>query len=165
MTFSLYPLTDEHRAWLRDFLTEHWGSHMMVSRGRLYDASADHAVAAVQAADMFGDAPVIGVATYTIDGAHCELTTIRSVQEKIGVGGALIAAVKDAARAAGCEDIWLITTNDNLNALRFYQKRGFRIAAVHVNAMDISRRLKPSIPLIGLDGIALRDEIELEIEL
>jgi hypothetical protein len=57
----------------------------------------------------------------------------------------------------------LITTNDNVAALRFYQKRGFTLAALHKNALEQSRRLKPQIPLLGLDGIPLRDEIELEI--
>ncbi len=137
----------------------------MVSRGRLYDASVNPAFAAVADADMFGDAPVIGVATYEIVGKRCELTTLHSVREKTGVGTALIDAVKDAARAAGCSALWLITTNDNLHALRFYQRRGFRITAAHIDAMRVSRRLKPSIPMMGMDGIPLRDEIELEIDL
>jgi RimJ/RimL family protein N-acetyltransferase len=76
---------------------------------------------------------------------------------------ALIEAVKNTARAAKCKRLWLITTNDNLNALRFYQKRGFVLVAVHRNALEISRQLKPEIPLFGADGIPLRDEIELEM--
>jgi hypothetical protein len=57
----------------------------------------------------------------------------------------------------------LITTNDNLHALGFYQKRGFRLVAVHSNALAASRKIKPSIPDFGMHGIPLRDEIELEI--
>jgi hypothetical protein len=57
----------------------------------------------------------------------------------------------------------LVTTNDNLNALRFYQKRGFVLVAVHRNALEVSRKLKPEIPLVGMDSIPLRDEIELEM--
>jgi hypothetical protein len=57
----------------------------------------------------------------------------------------------------------VITTNDNLDALRFYQRRGFRLAALHRGAVDDSRaRLKPQIPPIGDHGIKLRDELELE---
>jgi hypothetical protein len=59
--------------------------------------------------------------------------------------------------------MWLITTNDNMAALRFWQKRGFMLVAVYTNALEQSRKLKPEIPLIGLDGIPLRDEIELEL--
>jgi RimJ/RimL family protein N-acetyltransferase len=71
--------------------------------------------------------------------------------------------VKEVAVASGCERLWLITTNDNTPALRFYQKRGFQLVAIHRNALEHSRRLKPQIPLLGLNGIPLRDEIELEM--
>jgi ribosomal protein S18 acetylase RimI-like enzyme len=54
------------------------------------------------------------------------------------------------------------TTNDNLNALRFYQRRGFRIMGVHPGAVNEARRLKPSIPAIGAYGIPICDEIDLE---
>ena len=73
-----------------------------------------------------------------------------------------MAAVACAAREAGCTRLWLITTNDNLDALQFYQRRSFRIAAVHSNAAEQTRRLKPTIPLVGDHGIPIRDEIELE---
>jgi ribosomal protein S18 acetylase RimI-like enzyme len=55
--------------------------------------------------------------------------------------------------------------NDNLHALRFYQKRGFVLVALHRNALEASRKLKPEIPLVGIDGIPIRDEIELELVL
>jgi ribosomal protein S18 acetylase RimI-like enzyme len=79
------------------------------------------------------------------------------------VGTALINAVIEAARRQGCTRVWLITTNDNLHALRFYQKRDFVLVAVHANAVARARQIKPEIPLIGRDGIPIRDEIELEL--
>jgi len=85
--------------------------------------------------------------------------------QAVGSGTALMEAVAAAARDAGCRRVWLITTNDNLRALRFYQRRGFRLAALHRDALDRSRELKPSIPDVGLDGIPLRDELELELTL
>ena len=57
----------------------------------------------------------------------------------------------------------MITTNDNLNALRFYQKRGFELVAVHPHAVDEARRIKLEIPMLGEDEIPIRDEIELEM--
>jgi hypothetical protein len=39
------------------------------------------------------------------------------------------------------------------------------LVAVHRNALDISRELKPEIPQLGIDGVPLRDEIELEMML
>jgi len=108
---------------------------------------------------------LIGFACYHIEGDTCELVTLDSMREGIGVGSALIAVVAAAAQSAGCKRLWLITTNDNLHALGFYQKRGFVLVAVHRNAMQVTRQLKPLIPLIGDNGIPLRDEIELEIML
>ena len=83
-----------------------------------------------------------------------------------GVGSALLAEAGRIARAAGCTRLWLITTNDNVDALRFYQRRGFRLTQVYAGAVDDARaRLKPQIPETGDYGIPLRDEIELELRL
>jgi GNAT superfamily N-acetyltransferase len=103
-----------------------------------------------------------GLITYHLDSAECEIVTLDSLKEGYGIGSALIEAVKREALNAGCARLWLITTNDNTPALRFYQKRGFAIKAVYPNALENSRRLKPEIPEIGIDGIPIRDEIELE---
>ena len=68
------------------------------------------------------------------------------------------------AEASGAHRLWLITTNDNVDALRFYQRRGYRLARVDAGAVDRSRAaLKPAIPEIGAHGIPLRDELELEL--
>jgi ribosomal protein S18 acetylase RimI-like enzyme len=75
----------------------------------------------------------------------------------------LIEGVKSTAVSKKCRRIWLITTNDNTSGLRFYQKRGFVLSALYRNALEQSRELKPEIPSVGLDGIPLRDEIELEL--
>jgi GNAT superfamily N-acetyltransferase len=106
---------------------------------------------------------LVGVLTYILDGDQCEVLTLHVDQRGQGVGSALLATVRRVAAEASCSRLWLITTNDNVDALRFYQRRGFRLAALHVGAVDDSRaRLKPEIPLIGAYGIALRDELELE---
>lgn len=52
-----------------------------------------------------------------------------------------------------------MTTNDNLDALRLYQRHGFRLAALRPGAVDRSRHLKPDIPAIGAYGLPLRDEL------
>jgi GNAT superfamily N-acetyltransferase len=109
---------------------------------------------------------VAGVLTYVLDGASCEVLTLHAEPRLAGAGTALIAAVRELAARAGCRRLWLITTNDNVDALRFYQRRGFRLAALHAGAVDDSRaRLKPEIPEIGDHGIPLRDELELELDL
>ncbi|MCB9422015.1 MAG: GNAT family N-acetyltransferase [Ardenticatenaceae bacterium] len=158
-TFDIRSVDEIDPQRIINFLERRWGSQMVVSRGKLHDAAALPGFFACH------HERVIGLATYHIVDAACELVTLDSEVEEIGVGSALIDAVKKAAVAAGCHRLWLITTNDNLPALGFYQKRGFRITAVHANALEQSRQLKPQIPHTGLDGIPLRDEIELELPL
>jgi len=107
-----------------------------------------------------------GIVTYAVRGDACEVVTLHSYRPRRGVGSALMDAARAAAVAAGCRRLWLITTNDNVDALRFYQRRGFRLAKLHPGAVDDSRaRLKPGIPKLGDHGIPLRDELELELEL
>ncbi len=62
----------------------------------------------------------------------------------------------------GCRRLHVVTTNDNVDALRFYQKRGFVLCELRRDAITAGRRLKPTIPWLGTYGIPLRDELELE---
>jgi GNAT superfamily N-acetyltransferase len=156
---SVRPLEDRDRPWARASLEETWGSVMVASRGRLQDASI---LAGFVAED--GGRPV-GLATYRVDGDDCELVSINSARERRGAGAALLEAVAGAARAAGCSRVWLITTNDNLHAMRFYQRRGWDLVALHRDAMARSRELKPEIPERGEEGIPIRHELEFELRL
>ena len=140
-------------------MLEHWGSNRVVSRGVIYYPQNLPGFVALLNGEK------VGLATYNIVNESCEIVTIDSMHPSTGVGTTLIESVKDVAIRSGCKRLWLITTNDNTNALRFYQKRGFVLVAVHRNALDQSRKLKPEIPSIGNDGIPLRDEIELEMML
>ncbi len=155
--FEVRPLEPGDRAWVADLLTGHWGSTAVVSRGRVHRADTLPGFAALL------DGQPVGLVTYHVEGEACEIVSLDSLAGGKGVGTALIEAVRRVAVEAGCRRLWLITTNDNLAALRFYQKRGFRLVAVHRDALDVSRRLKPEIPLLGIDGIPLRDEIELDL--
>jgi GNAT superfamily N-acetyltransferase len=153
------PLNIADREWVSEFMLELWGSNKVVSRGVVYYPQDLPGFVAMYAGEK------AGLVTYNIKGTSCEIVTINSIRPFAGVGTALIEAVKNIALQSGCKRLWLITTNDNMNALRFYQKRGFVLVAIHRDALDISRKLKPEIPLIGNDGIPLRDEIELEMML
>ena len=154
---SIRPKNLEDSDWIEQLLVREWGSKMIVSRGILHDATGVPAFIAKL------DGKPVGLATYRFDENQCELLTLNSERENLGVGTALVNAVSGSAREKNCKRLWLITSNDNLNAVRFYQKRGFALACVHRNAMHLSRKLKPSIPEIGIDGIPLRDEIEMEL--
>jgi len=116
------------------------------------------------------DGPPLGLLTYRLHpgagpGPDCEIVTLNADPPGRATGTALVTEVRAVAEAAGCRRIWLVTTNDNLGALAFYQKRDFRLVAVHPGAVDRARRLKPEIPAAGEHGIPLRDEIELELTL
>jgi GNAT superfamily N-acetyltransferase len=111
------------------------------------------------------DGQLLGMLTYVPghDRRQCEILTLHAGQQWRGAGTALIEAVGQLARRQGCTRLWVITTNDNVDALRFYQRRGFCLVRVHRGAVDRSRAaLKPEIPAVGAYGIPLRDEIELE---
>ena len=107
-----------------------------------------------------------GVLTYVLDPPACEILTLHSTVRWRGTGTALIDAVRRLAVGAGCRRLWLVTTNDNVDALRFYQRRGFHLRALRPGAVAAARRsLKPEIPDVGDHQIPLRDEIELAMAL
>lgn len=153
------PLAEADRTWANHLIAGRWGSTQMVTRGVLHDVTRLPGLVAWRAGER------AGLLTYHLAGDSCEIVSLDSLVEGAGVGSALIAAAQEMARAAGCQRVWLVTTNDNLPALRFYQKRGFRLVAVYPGAVDKARRLKPEIPAVGLEGIPLRDELELELAL
>jgi N-acetylglutamate synthase-like GNAT family acetyltransferase len=149
----------EDRPAVTAFLRDHH-TQRIARRGELVDASAHPAVVA------WADGQVVGVATYVVTGAVCELLTLHAATRFTGTGSQLVAAVRDTARDAGCRRLRVVTTNDNVDALRFYQRRGFRMAQLRPGAVDTSRKhLKPEIPPLGDYRIPLRDEIELELDL
>ncbi|MEV5709042.1 GNAT family N-acetyltransferase [Actinoallomurus sp. NPDC052274] len=152
------PLSPEDLPWMRELFTERWGGVVSVSRGVAHDTTALPGFVAHL------DGVRAGVVTYRPDGRECELVTLDSVRQGTGVGTALVDAVAAAARAADAVRLWLVTTNDNLRALRFYQRYGFDLAVLHRDAVARSRALKPSIPATGLDGIPIRHELELELD-
>jgi ribosomal protein S18 acetylase RimI-like enzyme len=150
---------DEHRPWLAELLAREWGSPRIISRGKMHDALNLPGFVA-----MAAGAPV-GVITYELAHGEAEIVTLNSRSEKQGVGTALVNAVQEAAISAGCRRLWLVTTNDNTDALGFYQRRGFRVVAIHKDAVTAARRQKPEIPMTGAHGIPIRDELELEMRL
>lgn len=163
--FHIRPLHDKDRNWVAHFMDEHWRSTKLVSRGRVFYGHLLPGFAAFRCAADQNHGKAIGLLTYHVENQCCEVLTLDSLEEGIGVGSALIDAVKTAALHNGIKRLWLITTNDNLYALRFYQKRGFRIGHIHHNAIEEARKLKPQIPILGFHSIPIRDEIELYVNL
>jgi ribosomal protein S18 acetylase RimI-like enzyme len=105
---------------------------------------------------------IIGLITYLIRHKEMEITSLNSFIKNQGIGTLLINKVIETAKQAGIKRLWLITTNDNTKAIEIYKKRGFRIVKIHEGTIAESRKLKPTIPLYGNDGIEIRDEVEME---
>ncbi len=167
--FTIRPLERADREWVAHFLDERWGTTQIVSRGRAVYGHLLPGFMAERSAEAETDAPQdmapaenIGLITVHIGDKECEITTLDSLDEAMGVGSALVEAVEEWVREAGIKRLWLVTTNDNLDALKFWQKRGYELVSVHRNAIAEARRIKPQIPITGLNGITIRDEIELE---
>ncbi len=130
----------------------------MVSRGRMFDVLEHPGFIAES------DGEWLGYATYEVAGDELELTVLESLTTERGVGSALLAAWVGTARERAATRAWLVTTNDNINALRYYQRRGFVLVALHRDSVTEARRtLKPEIPETGNDDIPIRDELELEL--
>ncbi len=148
---------------MEETLVRRWGAPEIVSRGRRHEAAGLEAMVAEVGS---GRAAVpVGLATYRVEGDETELVSLDALVEGRGIGTALLAAVAERAGGEGCRRLWLVTSNDNLDALRFYQRRGMRLVAVHRGGVDRARAVKPQIPEVGAFGIALHDEIELELDL
>ena len=117
--FYIRPLNSDDREWVLQFITEHWGADMVVAHGVIYYPHDLPGFVAVQEEER------VGLVTYRIKGDSCEIVSLDSIRPSIGIGTALIEAVKEVARQSGCSRVWRITTKANMNALRFYKKRGF----------------------------------------
>ena len=159
LTFHVRLVDRADRPWVLDMVLE-WGSDFVVSRARkIYPQDLPGFCATAPSGER------LGLATYEIAGEECQVVTLHALRQWTGIGTALLAAVRKAATLAGCRRLWLITTNDNLDALRFYQRRGMHLVAVRGDLQDVARRLKPQMPLVGNYGIPIRNEIELEMSL
>jgi len=100
---------------------------------------------------------------YDVVNSECEVVAIISTEVGRGIGRALMEAVREHAVAAGCRRLWLITTNDNSRAFRFYQLWGMDLCCFHRHGVRRSRKVKPLIPERGTDGIPLDHELEFEM--
>ena len=156
MIDKIEKISKETRNIVNQFFIDNWFSTDMSVRGEIIDATK------LDGFLLQEDSKIIGLATYTFFNDICEIVSLDSKRENIGIGSALLKEVEKAAVDNDCKKMRLITTNDNMRALQFYQKRGYCLSKIYPNAMDEVRKVKPNVPVIGDNGIPLRDEIELE---
>ena len=151
------PVSDGDRPMLSWLVAELWGSEAVAVHGTVF-----------QPAELAGfiaerSGRLTGLLTYHVAGDVLEIVTLNAIERRVGIGTLLIEAAVGKARRCGGREIRLTTTNDNIDALRFYQRRGFRLAELRPGAVDRSRQEKPQIPTVGSYGIPLHDEIDLTL--
>lgn len=156
--FKIREINKKDKRWIKNFLKHEWGSERIVSKNKIYYPAEFPGFVTVK------DKKYLGLIIYEVKNKKIQILVIESIIKRSGIGTALIARVRKEAKKLKCKKLWLNTTNDNVDALRFYQRRGFSIKAIYPDAVTYERKkLKPEIPLIGDHGIPIRDEIELEI--
>ncbi|WP_342575949.1 GNAT family N-acetyltransferase [Solibacillus sp. FSL K6-1781] len=149
-------INSENKDKVISFFKEHWGSSEMIISSGIYKC---------ENLDGFiyeENLQIVGLITYVIKYDEIEIISLDSILEGKGIGTVLIEKVENVAKQKQINIVSLVTTNDNLSALRFYQKRGYRITSIIPDAVNEARKIKASIPLIGNDGIPLNDELELK---
>ena len=156
MAIQIKRITLEDKKTVLEIVQTLWGDEAIIVHGEVFHTSE---LAGLKATE--GD-KIIGILHYQLEEEECEILTLASIKQKQGVGSSLIAEVEKIAKNHGCRVLNLTTTNDNLHALGFYQRRGFHLAALYPGQITITRKLKPTIPEIGNDNIPIRDELRLE---
>lgn len=156
MGIKIRKINSSDLEWIRNLFINNWGSDFIVSRGKIQKPENLEGIIAEENGEK------VGLATVDIDNNEMELVTIDSLKPGKGIGTALVGEIVSLAKEKKVKRLWLITTNDNLNALKFYQQNSFRLVRIYQDAIAESRKLKPQIPEKGENGIPIRDEIELE---
>lgn len=149
----------EEKQEVKELFIREWHSDLMVSKGYSHYVDNLDSIIAKEEGDL------VGILTYHFINNEIELVSLDSFDEGKGIGSQLLDFSLQYFKTLHPKRIWLITTNDNCHAIRFYQKRGWKMVNFYINAIEDSRKIKPEIPLIGYDGIPILHEIELEYQL
>lgn len=155
MSVLIRPLEADDSQWLLEFWIAEWGGTTMIIQNEAVELPA------LEAFIAWEDGERVGAITYRFKEDEAEIVSLNALRKGKGIGSRLLRALEEQTRGQGVERMVAITTNDNLEALAFYQKRGFRLVEVVPGAVDEARKRKPSIPLIGKHGIPIRDEWKL----
>jgi N-acetylglutamate synthase-like GNAT family acetyltransferase len=156
MALKIEPISVQDLDTVQEIVTRVWEDAIIVVHNDAYHIAHLNGIKAVI------DECIVGCLHYQVREQECEILSLVSLQENQGIGSALLATVEAIAKSQNCKKLTLITTNDNLHALGFYQRTGFRLSALYPGQVEVSRKIKPSIPLIGANNIPLRDELKLE---
>jgi GNAT superfamily N-acetyltransferase len=149
--------TDNER--INMYFRNNWGTEFILAKGKKYYCDDMQGLVAE------GDFSVLGICLYVINDDELDLLFIESFEENKGIGSTIIKEIESIAIEQQLKRIWLVTTNDNINAIQFYLKRGFIYKRIKRNSIEEYRKIKPEIPMIGYNGIPIMDELEFEKDL
>lgn len=152
-------IQDADREAVAAFIESLWHSKFVMSRGRKFYPHEENGFIERR------DGRIVGLLTYHVDDRTMEILTLNSTLERSGIGSSLMLSAIGAAREADCTKTVLTTTNDNLRAIGFYQRLGFRMVEINLGVVDEARRVKPTIPLTGERGIAIHDEVVMALDI
>lgn len=158
-SISIHALSDDDAAIVKSIAETQWGDNLILVHGAKFYLDQLPGFKAMHGKSW------VGLSTYDIKDEICEIVSLDSFIPGMGTGRKLVEKITETARQAGCKRIILITTNDNINAIGFYQKIGFQMVWVEPDAVTRSREIKPSIPLTAENGLPIRDEITFQMDL
>lgn len=150
-------INENDRSIINEYITHHFSSQRLVSRGVVHDSNILPGIIACSEDDP------LGFILYHVDGEECQIIAAVSIVQEEGFGRTLMREMQGITRSAGCKRLWLITTNNNIAAQKFYQSLGFKLVKTHVDAITNSRFLKPEIPEKDSEGVPIKDELEYEL--
>lgn len=153
----LSEIQDSDRDAVAEFIQRHWDSKIVTSRGKAYYPHEHPGLIERR------DGNIVGLLTYRVDHEDMHVLTLNSTLEGQGIGTSMMLQAIDTARKLQCTRMWLTATNDNLRAVGFYQRLGFRMVAIHLGAADEARKIKPQIPEVGERGVPIHDEVVMEL--
>ena len=152
-------IQDSDRREVARFVEHHWGSAKIISCEEVYRPHEHEGIIERR------DDRIVGLLTWRVHGDAMQLLTLNATLEGQGIGSSLMLTAIDEARKRSLRRVWLATTNDNLRAVGFYQRLGFRMVDIRVGSIDQARKTKPKIPDVGCEGIPIHDEIILELRI
>jgi GNAT superfamily N-acetyltransferase len=146
--------TDADREAARELFERDFGRTHIVAFGEVMDVDQMPALVAVAHTDPSG------ALAYRLlgDALHIVALATDPMWQRSGVGAYLVAEAELLARRLKLARVVVATTNDNLPALYFYQRRGYRLTALVPESVVQHTHQQQD----GFAGIPVRDEIRLE---
>ena len=146
--------TDDDRRAARELFNQDFGRTKIVAFGELMDVEEMPALVAVR------HSTPSGALAYRLlgDALHVVALATDPMWQRSGVAAYLLAEAELLARRLKLGRLLVATTNDNLPALYFYQRHGYRLTELIPNSVADHTHQEEA----GFAGIPVRDEVRLE---